>query len=100
MTRYVIVHEGEGLFVGASLGLGFFSLKECAGQNRVVTFGCEDEAVRVISHFEGLDGGFQVYPVETTAPYAEPLTLIQAGVPHHMVAPLVANERPWQEVIN
>lgn len=38
MTKIVIVHPEMGIYLGNCLGLGFFSMLDCAGQDHAATF--------------------------------------------------------------
>lgn len=44
MKRVVIVHDEMGIFIGAGMGITFWSLLECANQSTVVCFSDELEA--------------------------------------------------------
>lgn len=100
MKRYVILHREHGVFIGTSLGLAFFSLNDCVGQWVAVTFESEEKANELIGSLALDKDGFTVSPVETTEHHADALVLMQAGVPKHMVEPLIANERPMAGTIH
>lgn len=55
----VVVHPDHGIFVGAALGLGFWSKLDNAGQSSVATFETMDEAAEIMRQwnqkFEGGD---------------------------------------------
>lgn len=62
MKRWVVVHPTDGIFVGHSMGLAFFSLIEDAWQNSVVCFEHHPEAFVFMDIY--LDGGEKYKYVE------------------------------------
>ena len=78
MTRYVIVHERDGVFVGYAMGFAFFSALDPAGQTHAVAFNSRDDAYeccRLLS-FETL---YRIEPIQSNATHATIEELEAAG---------------------
>lgn len=52
MKRIVIVHHEMGIFIGAGMGMAFWSLLECAGQCEAVCFLTEEDARSFVGQWE------------------------------------------------
>lgn len=80
--RTVIVHESDGIFIGASLGMAFFSKLDAAGQTNVCTFVDEADARDFISEWKpAVDAdSFTFVEVDTDKGYADIEELCAAGL--------------------
>lgn len=100
--RCVIVHREWGVYVGNCLGLGFFSLLDCAGQDCAVTFPSQAEAEAHINSWEPPSQpieNFQFYDVAPENPaYATPDELEVAGIPKEMIEPIKTEARQMREI--
>lgn len=80
--RTVIVHERDGIFIGAAMGLAFFSHLDAAGQDNVCTFRDEADAKDFVSGWTPpLDtDAFTYVSVDTEQGFATIADLCAAGL--------------------
>lgn len=63
MPRFLIIDADLGVYLGACLGLGFWSKLDPAGQDAAITFSSEAEAQRVMSKWESSPAAPRIVPV-------------------------------------
>lgn len=80
--RTVITHEEDGIFVGAAMGLAFFSMLDAAGQDQVATFLDEADARDFICQWEPeMDPDrFSYVEVKVDTDHATIADLVEAGL--------------------
>lgn len=93
----VITHPEHGIFVGAAMGLAFWTLLDTAGQSRVATFSSIAEAREFVSSWELAEFDrarceYIILPtVSADSDHASLADLIAAGL-DHLTGDLLANE--------
>jgi hypothetical protein len=92
--RVVIVHAKHGVYLGAAIGLGFFSVLDCAGQAKAATFASRIEAEAHIRTWKASrdPADYVFYDVACDGEYATPDDLEIAGIPKHMIEPMRVEE--------
>jgi len=82
--RFVITHPETGIYLGNFLGLAFWSMLDCAGQDMAATF---ETATQARHHAEAWNSsltGFAFEAVECSHEYfASPQELDAAGLEHY-----------------
>ena len=81
MARFVIYHEANGIYLGSSMGLGFWSKLDPVGQDHAVTFETREEALLHLASWEGTLTGCLIKPVSVEGEYAPIEACVQAGLP-------------------
>lgn len=78
--KYLINHQGAGVFVGHGLGLAFFTNHDCAGQTRVVLFDEEHHAAQFVGEAFGEKADeYEIVAVNTDKDYLNASDLDQIG---------------------
>jgi hypothetical protein len=67
MTKVVIVHPSIGVYLGNCMGLGFFSMLDCAGQEHAVLLVNEVEARAHVASWDSHNNPDGYQYVEVTA---------------------------------
>lgn len=84
MTRFVLFHPTDGIFLGNCMGLGFWSLLDPVGQDEAVTFADRIEAIdaKAVSISPDEFCAVEIRPVEVAnPPYATLAECVAAGLP-------------------
>lgn len=77
--RVIIIHPEAGIFLGACMGLGFWSKLDPAGQVEAVTFPDETEAKRYLDSWPEQPTGLEVRSVQADGEYISMVSLIKQG---------------------
>ena len=80
--KVVLVHKEFGIYLGNAMGLGFFSLMDCAGQDHACVFDNADQAREHVASWEGEhdQGDYRTVPVNTAGRWATIEELSAAGL--------------------
>ena len=97
MTHYVITHKTLGIYLGSALGLGFWSLLDCAGQDSAVLFNSTEAAATHIASWpennNPIDYELVSIPIDDQSKvydWTDPQGLIEAGL-EHMLGEMQSN---------
>lgn len=82
MIRVVLIHKEHGIYLGSCMGMGFFTLLDCAGQPAAVTFNSfKDAKVHVETWQPPIPiDDFRFETVETADRWITPRELRAAGL--------------------
>ena len=80
--RFVIYDLNFGVYLGACMGLGFWSLLDAAGQDMACVFESKDDAQNHVDSWDSKPTAMSFIPVETKDPvYASISECVSAGIP-------------------
>lgn len=80
--KFVIVHPEMGVYLGNCMGLGFFSMLDCAGQDHAVTFPTVAAARLHVIPWESNNDpdAYRYVPVDTAGEWASIEDIEAAGL--------------------
>lgn len=100
MTRFLLVHDEWGLYLGCCLGMGFFTKMDTAGQFEAVVFPTVEMAMDHIKAWDPpvpLDR-FKFMPVEAEDCYATIEQIKQAGIGYDLLGDMEENRLAYMPV--
>lgn len=93
VKRIVVTRKSWGIYLGNAMGMGFWTLMDCVGQDQAATFVSEAQAVEHVRSWEEENNpnDFSYHAVECAADrYATAEELLLAGLPKEYVEPMFA----------